>query len=92
MSDKFKDIQKIGSDAKKSKARGETILEKKAEKGGDDFEKEAEKGGQEFENEGIFPSLSSLLTPEAVTGSEVMHLQSYQSDLNIILVDKKIIR
>ena len=67
MSDKFKDIQKIGSDAKKTKARGETILEK-----------EAEKGGEEFAKEEIFPSLSSILTPEAVTGSEVKKLQSYQ--------------
>ena len=60
MSDKFKDIQKIGSDAKKTKARGETI-----------HAKEAEMGGEENEKEEIFPSLSSILTPEAVTGSEV---------------------
>ena len=67
MSDKFKDIQKIGSDSKKTKARDETILEE-----------EAEKDGEEFEKEEIFPSLSSILTPEAVTGSEVKKLQSYQ--------------
>ena len=71
VSDKFKDIQKIGSDTKNTKARGETILEKKAEMGGEEFEKEE-----------IFPSLSSLLTPEAVTGSEVKQWQNYQSDLN----------
>ena len=71
VSDKFKDIQKIGLDAKRTKARDETILEKKTEKGGGEFEKEE-----------IFPSLSSLLTPEAVTGSEVKQLQNYQSDLN----------
>ena len=60
MSDKFQDIQKIGSDRKKTKARG----------GEAEAEKEVEKG-EEFEKEEIFPSLSSLLTPEAVTGSEV---------------------
>ena len=59
MSDKFKDIQKIGSDSKKTKAKDETDLAKEAEK------------SEEFEKEEIFPSLSSLLTPEAVTGSEV---------------------
>ena len=58
VSDKFKDIQKIGSDRKNTKARGgETEVEKEVEK--------------EAEKEEIFPSLSSLLTPEAVTGSEV---------------------
>ena len=77
VSDKFKDIQKIGSNAKKTKARGETILEKKAEMDGGEFEKEE-----------IFPSLSSLLTPEAVTGSEVKQLQNKEK----IMVDNKIIR
>ena len=67
MSDKFKDIQKIGSDRKKTKAReGETEVAKEKE--------DAIEG--EFENEEILPSLSSLLTPEAVTGSEVK--QSHQ--------------
>ena len=60
MSDKFKDIQKIDSNRKKTKSRGGEI----------EAEKEAEKS-KEFEKEEIFPSLSSLLTPEAVTGSEV---------------------
>ena len=60
VSDKFKDIQKIGSDRKNTKARGgETEVEKEVEK------------DEELEKEDIFPSLSSLLTPEAVTGSEV---------------------
>ena len=59
MSDKFKDIQKIGSDTKKTKAKDKV-----------DHDKEAEKG-EEFDKEEIFPSLSTLLTPEAVTGSEV---------------------
>ena len=63
MSDKFKDIQKIGSDTKKTKAKDETDLDKEAEK------------GEDFEKEEIFPSLSSLLTPEAVTGSEVKKQQ-----------------
>ena len=66
MSDKFKDIQKIGSDTKKEKERDETNLDKEAEK------------GEEFEKEEIFPSLSSLLTPEAVTGSEVKKQQINQ--------------
>ena len=58
VSDKFKDIQKIGSDRKNTKARGgETEVEKEVE--------------NVVEKEEIFPSLSSLLTPEAVTGSEV---------------------
>ena len=66
MSDKFKDIQKIGSDSKKTKAQDETDLVKEAEK------------SEEIEKEEIFPSLSSLLTPEAVTGSEVKKQQINQ--------------
>ena len=66
VSDKFKDIQKIGSDTKKEKARDETDLAKEAEK------------GEDFDKEEIFPSLSSLLTPEAVTGSEVRKQQKNQ--------------
>ena len=67
VSDKFKDIQKIGSERKNTKARGgETEVEKEVE--------------NVVEKEEIFPSLSSLLTPEAVTGSEVKQWNMYPSN------------
>ena len=72
VSDKFKDIQKIGSDTKT--IRGEADLEKVEEK----VEEKMEEKSDVFDNEEIFPSLSSILTPEAVTGSEVNQQKGFQ--------------
>ena len=72
VSDKFKDIQKIGSDTKTIK--GEVDLEKVEEK--------VEEKSAVFDNEEIFPSLSSILTPEAVTGSEVKQQKSFHLYFN----------
>ena len=76
VSDKFKDIQKIGSDTKT--IRGEADLEKVEEKVEEKMEEKMEEKSDVFDNEEIFPSLSSILTPEAVTGSEVKQQKSFQ--------------
>ena len=57
VSDKFKDIQKIGSNKKRKIATENPKLKNFVD--------------PKVEDEVVYPSLSSILTPEAVTGSEV---------------------